>query len=238
MHRSGVRRSLRRTIVAAALLLATLSGAPLGAQLALLTPAEQDAHLATVAAEAARRGPVTPVPLLGSGSRALGALYDRFHLGVLIGRAQMAANQAPDPAAIAASPVWQSRGAVIVAYPINCDGKPNQPLAIRITGAMGPISPTPIGEAVRGAAQSLLPGIAVPGDALVQSFRNLPLIGGAVEIDYAGPACGGAATTATLALGVSPSKSLLAGMFGVKLPDDLAAVPTPATVAHAAAAGR
>ena len=230
MHPSGSRHPVQRTIVAAAViwLLASLRGAPLEAQLALLTPAEQDAQLAIVAAEAARRGPVTPIPLLGNGSRALGALYDRFHLGVLIGRAQIAANQPPDAADIAASPLWQSRGVVIVAYPINCDGKPNQPLAIRATG-IASIAPTPIGEAVRGAAQTLLPGISLPGDALVQSFRNLPPIGGTVEIDYAGPACGGAATTATLALGTSPSKSLLAGMLGVKLPDNLA-VPTPATV--------
>src|SRR5262245_48594449 len=92
---------------------------------------DQDSHLAQLAVEAAARGPATPIPLLGDGTRPVGAVYDQYVLGVVIARQQIAAGKPADPAAITAHPLWRSRGIVVVAYPIDCEGRPNHPIAIR-----------------------------------------------------------------------------------------------------------
>ena len=189
--------------------------------------------MAELAAEAAVRGPVTPLPLTNTTTRVIGVVYDQYLMGIVIARAQIAAGNTPDPRAIVEHPNWQSRGTVIVAYPIDCDGRPNRPLAIRWKSQMaGPVAPTPISDPVRGsAAQSLLPGVGVPDDALVVSMRNAIMIGtSAVEIDYAGPVCHGAATTAVLPIVTSISSVFARGVNGIKRPEQLAALPSPSTV--------
>src|SRR5262245_24551854 len=102
---------------------------------------DRDARLAELAAEAAQRGPAVPIPLTGATSRVVGVVYDQYLLGVVIGRAQIASGKAPDARAIMADPLWQSRGTVVIAYPIDCEGRPNQPLLIRWTTRMSaPVS--------------------------------------------------------------------------------------------------
>jgi hypothetical protein len=193
---------------------------------------ERDARMAELAAGAAQRGPATPIPLSGSTTRVVGAVYDQYLLGVVIGRAQIAAGQTPDPKTIAAHPLWQSRGTVVVAYPIDCEGRPNQPLAIRwTTQANVPVEPGVIGGPARGpAAQSILPGVAIPEDALVVSFRNAFMIAAAVEVDYANPVCRGAARTASLPLQSVPSLTIARGFNANRIPAHLASVPSPSTV--------
>jgi hypothetical protein len=194
---------------------------------------DRDVQVAELAVEAARRGPAIPIPLSGNTIRAVGVVYDQYLMGVVIARQQMASGQTPDPRAIVDHPNWQSRGTVIVAYPVDCDGRPNRPLAIRWKSAIGgPVGPTPVSDPVRGsAAQSLLPGVSVPNDALVVSMRNAIMAGNAsVEIDYAGPVCRGAATTVVLPIATSISPTFGRGVNGVKLPEQFAALPSPSTV--------
>ncbi|MEZ5316355.1 MAG: hypothetical protein R2752_03035 [Vicinamibacterales bacterium] len=192
----------------------------------------RDANLAQLAAEAAGRGPAMPIPLLGEGTRQVGAVYDRFVLGVLIGRAELAAGRPADPAVIAAHPTWQSRGTVVVAYPVDCEGRPNQPLDIRWkTTAQAPVQAEPIGEPMRGEdAGALLPGTALPPDARVVNLRNALLVGAWVEVDYAGPVCRGAATTMSLPVAVTPTRGLSTAFRGMTLPADLSSLPSPTTV--------
>jgi hypothetical protein len=194
---------------------------------------ERDAQLAELAAEAAQRGPAAPIPLSGDTSRVVGVVYDQYLLGVVIGRAQIAAGQKPDARTISDHPLWQSRGTVVVAYPIDCEGRPNQPLAIRWTTRMSlPVSPAAIAGPVRGAAaQAILPGVSLPDDALVVSLRNAIMASGAtVEVDYAGQVCRGAARTAMLPLQSAPSTTLARGVNGIRIPEQLAGVPSPSTV--------
>ena len=194
---------------------------------------ERDARLAELAAEAAQRGPAAPIPLSGDTSRVVGVVYDQYLLGIVIGRAQIAAGQKADARAIADHPLWQSRGTVVVAYPIDCEGRPNQPLAIRWTTRMNlPVSPAAIAGPLRGtAAQAVLPGVSLPDDALVVSLRNAILASGAtVEVDYAGQVCRGAARTAMLPVQSAPSSTLARGVNGVRIPQQLAGVPSPSTV--------
>ena len=194
---------------------------------------DMDARMSELAAEAAQRGPAVPIPLSGDTSRVLGVVYDQYLLGVVIGRAQMAGGKTTDAAAVAAHPLWQSRGTVIVAYPVNCDGRPNQPLAIRWNTRMNlPVSPTVLDGPARGAAaQAMLPGVAVPEGALVVSLRNAVMAAGAtVEIDYEDAVCRGAAKTASLPVQNVPSVTLARGVNGIKIPEQLSAVPSPSTV--------
>ena len=213
----------------------------LGAALSALTtqapqlpPAivERDTRQAELAAEAAARGPAIPVPLLGDGNRPLGAVYDQYFLGVVIGRALVAEGKTPDARAIQAHPLWQSRGTVVVAYPIDCDGRPNQPLAIRWVNRMNvPVSPTVIAGPARGTeARSILPGVGLPDDALVVQLRNaIPAGTSSVEVDYANSYCRGAAKTASFSITTAIS-ALGRGINNMKLPPNLATLPSPSTV--------
>ena len=224
------RRSAGAAVVSAALLSAVTARVIL-AQVPQMV-LDRDAKIAQLAIEAAQRGPVAPIPLLGEGGRAYGALYDQYLIGVVLARARMAAGEGVDAASLMQHPAWQSRGTVVAAYPVNCDGAPNRPIAIRWkTSLPMPVPPTAIGEPLRGsAAQALLPGVAFPDDALVVNLRNAPPIGASADVDYAGPICRGGATTASLPVDLSPSLELATAFNGVKLPDEFAALPSPTTV--------
>ena len=192
---------------------------------------QRDLQLAELAAEAARRGPVTPIPLY-NGSRIVGVVYDQYFMGVAIGRAQLAAGQTPDAKSIVAHPNWQSRGTLVVAYPIDCNGRPNEPLAIRWKTSMNlPVSPEPIAGPMKGsAAQTILPGISVPEAALVVNLRNALLVGNAsVEVDYSGPACQGTAKTTFLPIATQTSAAFIGVATYMKLPAEFASL-SPATV--------
>jgi hypothetical protein len=207
----------------------SLHAAP-GAQFSMMLPPQQDAHLADLAVEAAARGPLAPIPLM-AGTRMMGAVYDRYRLAVLIANARRAAGEAADAAAIAAHPMWQARGTVIVAYAIDCDGRPNRPTGIRAQSTMGPVAPVAIAPPVRGSdAASLLPGLGLPADALVVAYRNLTLTNDQVTLDYESPACRGAAREMTFTLAAVPPRELFTSFAGVKLPAELSALPSPSTV--------
>ena len=219
-------RGLTLTILAGLLAVPAMQ-----AQLRMLLPDEMNARLAGAAVDAASRGPVTPIPLTAAGNRTVGVIYDRFLQGVAAARAQAAAGSTVTPDAIASHPVWQRRLTVVVAYPMSCDGKPNQPLAIRFGGGVGPVPPTLEGEAIRGRdAAGLLPGVTLPDEALVAAFRNAFLLNTAVEVDYASPFCSGASHTASLAVRSTLPRELLMDLNGVRMPAEFASVPAPATV--------
>ncbi len=191
-----------------------------------------DAQLADMAIEAAARGPAVPIPLPGENGRVFGVVYDRYLLAVAIARSRMAEGASAAAIAIAQHPSWTSRGTVVVAYAPDCEGRPNRPLAIRWqTRSQGPASPSILAGPMPGTeAQSLVPGVALPADAIVVNFRNALPIGASVEIDYSGPVCRGAATTASLPFQTSPSLDLARGVNGIKLPAEHAALPSPTTV--------
>ena len=65
---------------------------------------------------------------------------------------------------------------------------------------------------------------------MVVNFRNAVPFGASVEVDYSGPVCRGAATTAVLPFQTSPSVEFARGINGIKLPAEHAALPSPTTV--------
>lgn len=187
--------------------------------------------MAGLAIEAAQRGPAVPIPLTNNTTRVVGVVYDQYLLGVSIARAQMAAGKTPDAQAVMADPLWQSRGTVVVAYPIDCEGRPNQPLAIRWTTTMNvPVQPAIIAGPMLGKVQTLLPGVAVPDGAMVVSIRNAVMVNATVAVDYMSPACGGAAKTALLPVITAPSGAAARGINGIKIPSQLSSLPSPSTV--------
>lgn len=194
---------------------------------------QRDLQLAELAAEAAGRGPVTPIPLY-NGSRIAGVVYDQYFMGVVIARAEIAAGRTPLAKSIVAHPNWQSRGTLIVAYPVDCNGRPNEPLAIRWNTTLKlPVSPESIAGPMKGSAaqaQALLPGISLPESALVVNLRNAVLVGNvSVEVDYAGPACQGAAKTAVMPITNQSSQAFRDVATYLKLPQELTSL-SPATV--------
>jgi hypothetical protein len=194
--------------------------------------ASMDAQLAELAVEAAARGPAVPIPLNGENGRVFGVVYDRYLLAVAIARSRIAEGASTAAIAIAQHASWTSRGTVVVAHPTDCDGRPNKPVAIRWqTSSQGPASPSVIAGPMAGSdAQALVPGVALPADALVVNLRNAIPINATVAIDYSGPVCRGAATTAELPLRTVPSLELARGINGIRLPPDQAALPSPTTV--------
>jgi hypothetical protein len=194
--------------------------------------ATMDAQLAELAIEAAARGPAVPIPLAGENGRVFGVVYDRYLLAVAIARSRIGEGASTAAIAIAQHAAWTSRGTVVVAYASDCEGRPNRPLAIRWqTSAQGPVSPSVVAGPMAGSdAQSLLPGVALPADAMVVNVRNALPIGASVAIDYSGPVCRGAATTAVLPIQNVPSMDLARGINGIKLPAELASLPSPTTV--------
>src|SRR6185295_4816444 len=140
----------RRPIGSLALALLCLAVSTLAAQ-APQAVLDQDARIAQLALEAASRGPATPIPLTGETGRTIGAVYDQYILGVVIARQLIASGLPANSGAITAHPLWRSRGTVVVAYPIDCDGRPNHPVAIRWKlSRLAPVEPQIIGDAVRG----------------------------------------------------------------------------------------
>jgi hypothetical protein len=191
--------------------------------------AAQEQHLAELAVEAARRPTVDPIPLR-SGDRVVGAIYDHFLLGVIVARAAISAGRPVDAALVLASPQWRAHQMVVVALPVDCDGRPDHPLAIRFVPAMAPPIPMPAAPApMRGdAAAALLPGVDLPADALVAPSPTLPLANARVDVDYVAAVCHGALTTASFPLAATPL--ILSGLNGVKLPQEFASLPSPSAV--------
>lgn len=192
---------------------------------------DHDRQTAQLAIEAAGRGPATPIPLMGDRSRLLGVVYDPFVTAVQIARSRISAGLTVTPDDILAHPNWKSRALVVVAYPVDCDGKPNHPKAIRwVPNGQLPVPITVIGQPVRGdQAMPLLPDVGLPADALVVAYNNLPPMA-TVEIDYDAPVCRAGATTASLPINMAPSRTLSTAFLGIKLPEKFASLPSPTTV--------
>jgi hypothetical protein len=189
----------------------------------------RDEHLAELAIESASRRGVESIPLR-SGDRIAGAVYDQFFLGVAVARAAALSGTPMDASALTNSPQWRSRRMVIVAYPTDCEGKPDKPLAVRyVPSASLPFRPAEPPPPVRGnAAGDLLPGVKLAEDALVAPVVVLPLIGAKIEIDYEAPYCHGAATTASFGVTTIPGSGAR-GLNALKLPEG-AIDPSPSTV--------
>jgi len=220
----------------------TLAGLTVGFGLATLLSTQaqmpqavldQDRNLATLAVEAAAKGPIAAIPLNGDSGRTFGVVYEHYLIGGIIASQAIAAGRPAQVDDILRHPAWQSRGTVVVAYPIDCDGRPNRPLAIRWQlGGAAPVSPSVIAGPMRGAeASALLPGVGLPDDALVVSLRNAVVsVGATVAIDYAGAVCRGGATTESLRITVTPSVTMARGINGIRLPDGQSSLPSPTTV--------
>src|SRR5581483_9612548 len=94
------------------------------------SPAVRDQQLAEIAIETSKRQSAESIPLR-SGDQIAGAIYDQFFLGVLVARDAAARGETVDAALVIRSPQWVSHRMVVVAYPTDCDGKPDRPLAVR-----------------------------------------------------------------------------------------------------------
>jgi hypothetical protein len=102
-------------------------------------------------------------------------------LGIVIARAQINAADTRRDGRLGGS-VWQSRGTVVVAYPIDCDGRPNQPVAIRWSTRMNaPVSPAIIADRCWAASNDPARRVAVPDGAMVVSLRNAIMVSATVK---------------------------------------------------------
>jgi hypothetical protein len=181
------------------------------------------------AIDAAARSNVEPIPLK-SGDQVMGALYDHFLLGVVVARAAAHEGRPMDVKALTSWERWRFHEMVAVVYPVDCNGKPAQPVSLRIeTVVPVPGQLRPAGSPVRGDhSQAVLPGVDLPPDALVTPLPGLPLPGARVVVDYAAPVCRGAAPSMTFPVQVTPSD---AGrpINAIRLPESLASLPSPST---------
>jgi hypothetical protein len=189
--------------------------------------AEQDLHLAEYVVSQIHGPTVGPIPLR-VGSRVVGAIYDRFLVALLAARAAEAAGEVVTAASLQSMPIWATHRMVIVAYPIDCDGNPDLPLAVRFRPGIPIPLPAPQ-PSIRGKTAQWLPSVEVAADALVAPFGTMPFANAHVEVDYAAPACHGAATTASFDLGVVAS-SAGRGLNAIQLPESATSLPSPTTV--------
>jgi hypothetical protein len=186
---------------------------------------QTELNMERVAIELGSKGDVQGIPLDSDGSTRHGLLFDRFHMGVINARAQVAAGTTPTSANAPPGPGLLPPKFVVVAFPLTCDGATNAPRDITFAGASGP-AVRKLGANVAGAElAALLPGVTVPDHAIAASFLNGILTDGTVTITYAGPACPGPTNEASLHLTGGNVPRILERVMNAKLPDDMANEP-------------
>ena len=162
-----------------------LCGAPIGLAPPPPDPFEARKQLIDAAMNWAG-GEIAPIPL-EPGSSARGMGFDPFRLIVLAAR-DAAANGRPFTAADAMRVPTPT--VLIVANPVECEGKQTAPDAIAFVNAQGrtlkPMGPLMKGEDL----QKILPGVALAAGAAGARFGGNWPLGGFVSIEYAGDACG------------------------------------------------
>jgi hypothetical protein len=146
--------------------------------------------LEQLAIELAAKPDLVAISLDADGSRTHGLVFDRFMLGVLEARAQIAAGQRPVPTGAAPGRGLLPTRTIVVAFPLTCNGAVNVPRSIEILDANGTPLESPA-TIVHGAElQTGLPGVTLPDGALGMAFgisgvqRNT-----SARITYAAPAC-------------------------------------------------
>jgi len=158
-----------------------------------MLPGNPESKLAQLAVEAARQGPVTPIPLDGSPGVEHGVLFDRFLLGVLAAKAALAAGRTPPTTVTAPGQGIVPLTMAVVAYPRRCEGRLSPAQNIRLNARAVPAAGAPIQPvrvvATGAAARALLPGVTLPPSALVVGFANAPLNDAIVSIEFTEPLC-------------------------------------------------
>ena len=162
-----------------------------------------------------------------------GVMFDRFHIGAVMARAQIVAGATPTPtstgrgrpdAASFHSSLWSSR------FPLTCDAARNPPLDMRFADATGRVLQKSGAIAAGAELSVLLPGVAVADGAIAASFPEHALPDATVTISNApGGASSGTSAEAALHLGRQTPPRILERIVTQKLPDGMAAEP-PTTV--------
>jgi len=155
-----------------------------------------DALMAT-AIEAGAAREFTPIPLEEAGAVARGAVWDGFRMLAIASRA----GNTTKPAAS------QNSGTVIVAYPLDCDGRKVAPATIDLVPGQGQPVPREGDYVKEDAVGKLLPGVTVPPGSLAARYRLLQLgSNNRVRITYDGAACQAGAPDAVLPLRFTPAR--------------------------------
>jgi hypothetical protein len=162
-------------------------------------PGLLDTQLARLAIEMARQGDPMPVPLDAAGPPQHGVIFDRFLVAAVKARAAAAAGKPLDP--VAATPDLLREDAIVVAYPLSCNGKSIAPADVEMSA--GGTRPGPVPDAsplIAGAALAArLPGAKLPDGAVGKAFASAPFSQNLeVRVTYAEAPCG--ATSSTLSL--------------------------------------
>jgi hypothetical protein len=150
-----------------------------------------------LAIELAAKPDLVAISLDADGSHAHGLVFDRFMLGVLDARAQIAAGKRPTPTGAVPGRGLLPARTIVVAFPLTCKGATVAPLKVEILNANSAVLQN-TATALHGAElQAALPGVTLPDGALGMPFaistvqRNT-----SARITYAGPACPANAPTA------------------------------------------
>ena len=189
-----------------------------------------ETNLARLAIEAGSQGEITPIPLVAAGQR-YGWIYDRFRLGAVAARAAIASGTTPSADAPFGQGIVPMK-LVVVADPITCDGRTNQPVEVNLDVTTGPAAgparrtaPDARGEA----ASAILPGVKLAEGALVASFVNVPLSGSTtLRIDYESPACPNSSRTVAFSPQLTLSRA--PALTTQKFPDGVSGLPSPSVV--------
>ena len=191
-----------------------------------------DVLTARLAIELAQEGDVVPIPLDADGSRTHGIAFDHTMLAQLVARAAFLKGTPLDLET--RPPDFPPQDAVVVAFPLTCDGRINPPRSLQFHEGPGvhvsdPAHPIVARMLSPDEAHLRLPGAALPEESLVTSLGGMiGLAGGVVEITYAVPACPSSSATVSLPMHMSPLRFPPAQVL--RFPDGISGLPTPSRV--------
>jgi hypothetical protein len=160
---------------------------------------ETDAMQALAVEQAEKDLPAISLDPDGSGLH--GVMFDRYRMMSKMARVAAAGGQPLDPS----KPI--RAGSLIVAYPLNCEGKTIAPTGIEIVPPQGQAPPRDGDYRSGDAIRQLLPGVEIPASSLAAAFGLGQLRpNDSVKITYA-DACTGS-NSVTLTAVHTPSKAL------------------------------
>ena len=170
-----------------------------------LDPFRESDQLQKVAVEQGATRELPPIPLSPDGSTKYGVMFDQFR--ILAHAARAAASQgAPLNAAKLPREAVQT-GMLVIAYPLECDGRKIAARSLTIADTTGKPVTTRAVPAERAA--KVLPGVTIPEGAVVTEIQlQRPRNGDTYTVTYAEAACGNSQDVMAFRSTFAPAKGI------------------------------